>query len=89
MKDPGEASLERLQVIKGWFDKGATYEKIYDVEVATDSGAESLSAVWTDTEFDPTQPAFYYVRTGRVVEPTDLPGRAELEAILRGDAPAP
>ncbi len=33
--------------------------------------------------------AFYYVRTGRVVEPTDLPGRDELEAILRGDAPAP
>ena len=28
--------------------------------------------------------AFYYVRTGRVVEPEDLPGREELAAILLG-----
>ena len=28
--------------------------------------------------------AFYYVRTGRVVEPEDLPGRGELEALLTG-----
>ncbi|MGW4159603.1 UvrD-helicase domain-containing protein [Streptomyces sp. NPDC004788] len=32
--------------------------------------------------------AFVYVRTGEVVRPRRLPGRAELEAILRGNAPA-
>jgi DNA helicase-2/ATP-dependent DNA helicase PcrA len=26
---------------------------------------------------------FHYVRTGRTVEPADLPGRADLEALLR------
>ncbi|MEU8617124.1 UvrD-helicase domain-containing protein [Streptomyces sp. NPDC048623] len=31
--------------------------------------------------------AFVYVRTGEVVRPRRLPGRAALEAILRGDAP--
>ena len=29
--------------------------------------------------------AFYYVRTGDVVEPADLPGRAELERLLELD----
>ena len=28
--------------------------------------------------------AFYYVRTGEVVEPPDLPGREEIEALLTG-----
>ncbi|MFJ9825822.1 UvrD-helicase domain-containing protein [Streptomyces sp. NPDC101160] len=32
--------------------------------------------------------AFVYVRTGEVVRPRRLPGRAELEALLRGNAPA-
>ena len=31
---------------------------------------------------DQVRAAFYYVRSGRVVEPDDLPGRAELEAML-------
>ncbi|BAU85902.1 ATP-dependent DNA helicase [Streptomyces laurentii] len=31
--------------------------------------------------------AFVYVRTGEVARPRRLPGRAELEAILRGDGP--
>ena len=37
-------------------------------------------------ELDPAQvrAAFCYVRTGEVVEPDDLPGRVELEALLAG-----
>ena len=31
---------------------------------------------------DQVRAAFYFVRSGRVVEPDDLPGRAELEAML-------
>ncbi len=34
---------------------------------------------------DQVRAAFYYVRTGRLVEPTTLPGRHELEAILGHD----
>jgi DNA helicase-2/ATP-dependent DNA helicase PcrA len=28
--------------------------------------------------------AFYFVRSGRVVEPADLPGRDELERLVEG-----
>lgn len=34
-KDPDEANLDRVQVIKGWVDaRGATHEKIYDVALS-------------------------------------------------------
>lgn len=34
-KDPDEANLDRIQVIKGWLDKqGKTHEKIYDVALS-------------------------------------------------------
>jgi hypothetical protein len=35
MRDPDNANLDRVQVIKGWLDKkGKTHEKIYDVAVS-------------------------------------------------------
>ncbi len=35
MRDPDNANLDRIQVIKGWLDKeGKTHEKIYDVAVS-------------------------------------------------------
>lgn len=34
-KDPDEANLDRIQIIKGWLDaKGQTHEKIYDVALS-------------------------------------------------------
>lgn len=31
-KDPDEANLDRIQIVKGWLDaKGGTHEKVYDV----------------------------------------------------------
>ncbi len=71
---PG-APLERVQVVKGWLDGDEVKEKVYDVggqpgsgsvdtstcEVSG-SGADSLCKVWTDPDFDPASPAFYYAR---------------------------
>ena len=59
-----------------------------DVETATWTntiGAPELIAVWTDTEFDPAQPAFYY---GRVLEiPT--PRWTAYDAAYFGTEPLP
>jgi hypothetical protein len=43
-------------------------------------GAAELSAVWTDAEFDPSRPAFYYVRVLQI--PT--PRHTLLDAIALG-----
>ena len=75
-KHPGN-DLQQIQVIKGWVDSdGMEREQVYTV--AGDShnnatvdpdtcepfgeGYERLSVVWTDPDFDPMLPAFYYVR---------------------------
>ncbi len=68
--------LERIQIVKGWLDaQGAANIKVFDiaggddgssVDLATcdrDSrGTSELCSVWTDPEFDPALPAFYYAR---------------------------
>ena len=34
-RDPDEANLDRIQIVKGWLDaKGATHEKVYDVALS-------------------------------------------------------
>jgi len=89
LKDPGEARLDRVQVIKGWIDDdGNQRESVIDVAWSGDRkvdgngklapventvdlstgrvnnrvGAAELKALWTDSEFNPGQHAFYYVR---------------------------
>jgi len=105
-KDPRSAHLDRIQMIKGWFAEGKTFEKVYDlvwsgnrqrdergaVVAITDTvnpatgrysnehGAATLSATWTDPDFDPAQPAFYYVRVLEI--PT--PRHSTLDAIALG-----
>ena len=107
MKDPVEANLDRIQIIKGWLDDaGMAQEKVFDIAWAGDRrpdargklppvgntvdvktgaysnaiGAAELSAVWTDAEFDPSRPAFYYVRVLQI--PT--PRHTLLDAIALG-----
>ena len=83
MQDPRGAPLERVQVIKGWVDGGATHEKIHDVEVSGESRAESIATVWTDPDFSPDHSAFYYVRVLQV--PT--PRHSMLDAVALGVDP--
>ncbi|NJL28906.1 MAG: DUF3604 domain-containing protein, partial [Thermoanaerobaculia bacterium] len=69
--------LQRVQVIKGWYDPKTqqTFEKVIDVAGGpngawvdpntcepTGPGHEKLCGVWTDDAFDAAQPAFYYLR---------------------------
>ena len=68
--DPIGARLERVQVIKGWLDQsGNTHEQVFDAEQSTGQGAAQFQTRWTDPEFDPAQPAFYYVRVLEVPTP--------------------
>jgi len=95
-KDPANANLDRVQVIKGWVDDaGAQFEKVHDVAWSGERepgpggklpavgntvdletahydnsiGAEQLSSLWADPDFDPNLRAFYYVRVLQIPTP--------------------
>jgi hypothetical protein len=73
---PSGGLLQRVQIVKGWVDaNGQSQEKVFDVAGSTADqpadpttctpstvGYDSLCAVWSDPEFDPSQRAFYYTR---------------------------
>jgi len=79
-RDPGTPQhpgtpLQRLQIIKGWSENGAAYQRVIDVAGDADEGAtvgpdctptgsgfDSLCTVWSDPDFSPHQDAFYYAR---------------------------
>jgi hypothetical protein len=69
-------ALQRVQVVKGWVESGESRERVYEVAGNPDNGAgvdldtcaprgegfDELCSVWTDPDFDPASPSFYYVR---------------------------
>ncbi len=72
--EPG-MPLQRIQIVKGWLDGNATHERVVDVaggpnDASVDlasceprgAGHARLCTVWTDPDFDPKQPTFYYAR---------------------------
>ncbi|MER7490512.1 ATP-dependent DNA helicase [Streptomyces sp. NPDC126497] len=73
---------------------GTTYE-IVDWKTGRDRGADPLQLAvyrlaWAERQGVPLEAvtaAFLYVRTGEVVRPEALPGRAELERLLLGEPP--
>lgn len=73
------ADLERIEIVKGWVEEGATHETVLtvvggDQEAGVDtatcqrtgSGSPGLCTVWTDPDFEPDEPAFYYARLREV-----------------------
>ena len=72
--EPG-TPLQRIQIVKGWLEHGAARERVIDVaggpnDASVDlvscephgAGHARLFTVWSDPDFDPREPAFYYAR---------------------------
>lgn len=77
IQDPNAAPLQKLQIIKGWVDAGGnSRNKVIDVVGAKNTegyvdletgvwsggGASTLCAVFEDSEFNPSESAYYYLR---------------------------
>jgi hypothetical protein len=81
LRDPGTEEhpgglLQRIQVIKGWYDAdGRFHQRVHDAVGGTNDadvdldtctprgeGAERLCGVFQDPDFDPNQSAVYYAR---------------------------
>jgi hypothetical protein len=71
---PG-SPLQRLQIIKAWYEAGELTEQVLDVAGGDNgagvdinsceqsgSGHQQLCTVWSDPDFNPDAPAFYYTR---------------------------
>ena len=71
---PG-SPLQRIQLIKGWYEDGELREQVLDVaggdnDATVDintcepsgGGHRQLCSVWQDNDFNPNAPAFYYTR---------------------------
>jgi len=76
LRDPQGLPLQRVQVIKGWIDDAdEAHVTVFDAAGGDNGatvdpktcepqgeGADALCTVWSDPQFDPSRPAYYYVR---------------------------
>ena len=71
---PG-SPLQRIQVIKGWYENGELHEQVLDVAGGDNNasvdintcepsgnGHLQLCSVWQDSDFNPEAQSFYYTR---------------------------
>jgi hypothetical protein len=65
-KDPDGQKLEALHLIKGWIDAEGNMNSEVIPVASAEAGADSLCQLYTDSSFDPSQSAYYYLRA---VEP--------------------
>ncbi|MEN8162382.1 MAG: DUF3604 domain-containing protein, partial [Myxococcota bacterium] len=76
---PEGGDLDQIEIVKGWAEGGETHERVVrvvgggarvNVDLASceirGSAPKSLCGVWTDPDFDPAEPAFYYARLREV-----------------------
>jgi hypothetical protein len=91
-RDTTAAGLERVQIIKVWLEGDHYKEQIFDVAMAGTGGADSLTTVWQDPQFDPAKPAVYYARVLQVPTPrwstllaekNDLPVPTDVPSMIR------
>ena len=76
LRDALGAPLQRIQIVKGWLDGDETREQVYEIAgdpsngatvdeatcTPTGDGFDSLCETWTDPDFDPSVPAFWFAR---------------------------
>jgi len=43
LKDPENANLDRVQIVKGWFERGYAFEKVYDVAWSDNRKPDALT----------------------------------------------
>lgn len=55
-QDPGEAPLERLQVVKGWTRDGETFERVYDVACMGGAAPDARTARCPEAAAPPSLP---------------------------------
>ncbi len=65
-----EANLSAIHIVKGSLVAGEVQNRLVVLPAANpDIGAPVLCRTWSDTEYDPTAPAFYYARVLEVPTP--------------------
>jgi len=76
LRDALGAPLQRIQIVKGWLEGDETRERVYEIAGDPDNGAtvdeatctpmgdgaDALCETWTDPDFDPSVPAFWFAR---------------------------
>ena len=63
-RDKASYPLEKLQIVKGWIDSTQKHNAVFDVAIG--EGEDRLCSVFSDPDYDPDQPTYYYMRA---VEP--------------------
>lgn len=63
-----KAPLEKIEIIRGTL-RGASYEESVLLVWQSDQGEANACVVWSDPDFDPAAPAYWYARTTEVPTP--------------------